>query len=162
MKKRIPLAILALGFIAAACSSNNSTSTTGPNPPPKDTSKTTTTTFHANLTGAAVRPTADTGMHGTAKATFTLKGDSMTYSVTDTAVTSKITAISINGPADSAHTGPVLQVLNAGTGTGPFSGVFTVAATDSLVTFMKSGRAYVTMADSAHTGGILRGQIVSP
>ncbi len=158
MKKRIPLALLALG-VAAACSSNNSTSTTGPNPP-KDT--TTTTTFHANLTGAAVRPAADTGMHGTAKATFTLKGDSMTYSVTDTAVTSKITAISINGPADSAHTGPVLQVLNAGTGTGPFAGSFTVAATDSLVTFMKSGRAYVTMADSAHTGGILRGQIVSP
>ncbi len=170
MKKQIAIAVLAFGFIAAACSSNSNNST-GPNPPPKDTTKTktdtTTATFHANLTGRAVRPTGDTTITGTGRATFIVKNDTVRYTISDTGLTSKITGITLNGPADTGAVAPAVYTFNIGTAGSPWTGTFsTLTGTttmDSLVAWMKTGRAYVTMSDSTHAaanGGVLRGQIL--
>ena len=161
MKKQIPVAILALGVAAAACSSN-SKSSTGPNPPPKDT---TTQTFHANLTARAVRPVGDTAIKGTGRASFVVKNDTVRYTISDTGLTSKITGITLNGPADTLGTAPAVYTFTVDSMGAPFTGTFSTltgtATMDSLLAWMKSGRAYVTMSDSAHAGGVLRGQILT-
>jgi len=106
-------------------------------------------------------------------ATFTISGDSVSYKVTATGLTSPVTVAHIhNGPAGKA--GPVVVPLNispgsdpgTATGEGSFDASAIKATPDGtkmsmsdLLAAMRSGAAYVNVHTQNNKPGEVRGQI---
>jgi hypothetical protein len=132
-------------------------------------------TFTATLTGDAERPTpVVTTTTGTAF--FTVAGPTLLYRIDIVGVDS-VTQAHIHAPADTGgFTGVRVNLCSSGpapacapTTAATFTGVLTSGATvdvtggfpfDSLLVWMRTGRAYVNVHTSENTGGEVRGQIV--
>jgi hypothetical protein len=134
--------------------------------------------FTASLTGAAERPTPVT-TSATGSAQFTVVKDipAVFYRLDVTGIDSAFAA-HIHAPADTGHAAGIVVVLFNGPATGQgFSGtlgqgVFDAAtgmSTDSLITLLENGNAYVNVhtrgptganGSGGHPGGEIRGQVV--
>lgn len=162
MNQRRSFLMLAAIVAAAACSDSTSAIISG---------------FYANLSPDQERPAIGTGGTGTAvftvvgPATSRTPGDSLSYTITATGLTSNWNLAHIHtAPQDSS--GPVrLNLCGTGapapacpTGTGgTVSGRATTTGAisfDSLYVLMKIGRAYVNFHTTNNGGGETRGEVL--
>ena len=128
------------------------------------------------MTGANEVPPVTTTATGTA--TFTAVGGSLLYRVDITSASGmqNITAAHIHGPAAAgANAGVIVNLYVPPAGTAPltFTGPATLVqgvgspnssalSMDSLVAYMRTGRAYVNVHTTANGGGEIRGQVTTP
>lgn len=126
--------------------------------------------FGASLSGAGEVPAVTTSM-GSATATFTLSGTSVSYTITYSSLSAAPTGAHIHLGASTAN-GPVVIAFSGlpTTTSGTFSGTFTsadvkaqtspaVTTLDDLVAQLRAGNAYTNMHTSNNPGGEVRGQI---
>ena len=162
MKGRVISGIAALSGIAvfAACGSDTTT-TVDPTP---------AVTYTSTLSAANERPNVNAST-ATGTATYTLKGNTLSFVVTVSGLTGPATASHIHVGAASAAgavivpfvTGSV-QSGNVASGTIDLSstisnGTSTISG-DSLKVLLNNGNAYTNVHTAANGGGEIRGQII--
>lgn len=121
--------------------------------------------FTANMSGAAERPTP-VASSATGVATFTVRQDTVTFSISVNGLSGVATMVHIHAPADTGQAGPPVHnftITGAAAGT-IVSGMFFRPSSgairqDSLLTLMRNGRAYVNVHTVANPNGEIRGQI---
>jgi hypothetical protein len=153
MIRTVCAALLAASLVVVACDDED------PIEPEQDT-------FTAALTGAAERPTpVTTTATGTFTATLNPTTKTFSYTLTQTGLTG-VTAAHIHGPGTVDQAVGVIVPLTTPT-TSPVTGTFGAAqitaatvSIDSLITLMRTGRAYVNVHTTAFPGGNIRGQLV--
>lgn len=131
--------------------------------------------FTATLSGAAERPTPVVTT-ATGTATFSVVGPTLLYRI-DVADIDSVTQAHIHAPGDTgASVGVRVDLCSSGptppcatTTPNPFTGVLISGATinvtggfpfDSLLVWMRTGRAYVNVHTTPFGAGEIRGQIV--
>jgi CHRD domain-containing protein len=134
------------------------------------------TNFVSALNSAnEVGPNANTSA-GTATATYTVSGTTVSYAITYSGLSGPPTQSHIHVGTDTVNGGvvvPFTGLPNAASGT--FTGTFTAANIaagtaggvtinkndlDSLLTAMRNGQAYTNIHTNARPGGEIRGQIL--
>ena len=162
MRSRVIAGVAALATVAAfaACGSD-STTTVDPTP---------TVTYTSQLSAANEKPNANSST-ATGLATYTLKGNSLSFVVTVNGLTGPATASHIHVGAASATGGVIVPFvtgsvqsgnLTAGTidlSTTVSNGTSTITG-DSLKVLLNNGNAYTNVHTSANGGGEIRGQII--
>ena len=162
MRSRVIAGVAALATVAAfaACGSD-STTTVDPTP---------TVTYTSQLSAANEKPNANSST-ATGLATYTLKGNSLSFVVTVYGLTGPATASHIHVGAASATGGVIVPFvtgsvqsgnLTAGTidlSTTVSNGTSTITG-DSLKVLLNNGNAYTNVHTSANGGGEIRGQII--
>ncbi len=162
MRSRVILGAAALGSITAfaACGSDSGVVV--------DT--TPIVTYKAQLSGANERPNANAST-ATGTATYTLKGNILSYVVTVSGLTTPATAshihvgaASVSGPVIVPYVTGSVQSGNVTAGMIDLSstisnGTSTITG-DSLKVLLNNGNAYTNVHTSTYGGGEVRGQIV--
>ena len=162
MKGRVIAGVVALASIAAfaACGSD-STTTVDPTP---------SVTYTSQLSGANERPNANTST-ATGTATYTLKGNTLSFVVTVNGLTGPATASHIHVGAATASGGVIVPFVTGSVQSGNLtSGTIDLTTTvsngtssisgDSLKVLLNNGNAYTNVHTSANPGGEIRGQII--
>jgi hypothetical protein len=128
--------------------------------------------YTATLNAANELRTPPVNSTATGMATFTLSGDTLTYVITATGLTSNVIASHIHVGSPTTVSGSVVNgfsPVNAITSGTVASGSFllstrvvsnTQISGDSLRTLLNNGNAYVNVHTSTYTGGEIRGPIV--
>jgi hypothetical protein len=162
MKSRILTGVAALASVAAfvACGSDSTTTV--------DT--TPTVTYTSQMSAANEKPNTNSST-ATGTATYTLKGNTLSFVVTVNGLTGPATASHIHVGA-AAVAGPVIvpfvtgsvQSGNVTSGTIDLSttvsnGTSTITG-DSLKVLLNNGNAYTNVHTAANGGGEIRGQII--
>ena len=163
MKGRVISGIAALSGIAtfAACGSDSATTTVDTTP---------AVTYTSTMSAANEKPSPNAST-ATGTATYTLKGNTLSFVVTVSGLTGPATASHIHVGAASVAgavivpfvTGSV-QSGNVASGTIDLSstisnGTSTISG-DSLKVLLNNGNAYTNVHTAANGGGEIRGQIV--
>ena len=133
-------------------------------------------TYSASMTGAKERPNPVTS-NGTGTFTATLDGNTLTYELSFTGLSTNSTGAHIHGPATTEQFTNVLVDFNAtaagrsiilgaasGTGSGtiniaPTAGITATVSGDSLRKLLDLGLLYVNVHSTQFGAGEIRGQI---
>ncbi len=111
----------------------------------------------AFLNGDGERPQVTTSATGLGS--FTLEGNTLTYTITFSGLSAPATAAHIHGPTNTTGSiGVIVPFANVPSATaGTISGTTTVS--DAIKGYLLSGLTYANIHNTNHTGGEIRGQI---
>jgi hypothetical protein len=122
-----------------------------------DKATTTVIPLSVSLSGASERPAVTSP--GAGGGWLSLDGNTLTYSISYSNLTSAASAAHIHGPASTAVSAGVMQGLSGASGTaGTLSGTLTLSEAEK--TSLLAGQTYVNIHTANNGGGELRGQIM--
>ena len=160
MRNRILLGAVAVASIATftACGSDTATTTTP-----------TSITYISTLNGANERP--PNASTATGSATYVLKGNILTYTVSVTGLSGPSTAAHIHVGGAAVAGGVIFPFVNGAVATGtvtsgtidltqPVVNGTSIMSGDSLKVLLNTGNAYTNVHTQANPGGEVRGQII--
>lgn len=162
MRSRVIAGVAALATVGAfaACGSDSTTTV--------DT--TPAVTYTSTMNAANEKPNANAST-ATGTATYTLKGNSLSFVVTVNGLTGPATASHIHVGAASVAGGVIVPFVTGSVQSGNVtSGTIDLSATisngtstitgDSLKVLLNNGNAYTNVHTAANGGGEIRGQII--
>jgi phage-related minor tail protein len=162
MRSRVIAGVATLATVAAfaACGSDSTTTV--------DT--TPAVTYISTLSAANERPSVNSST-ATGTATYTLKGNLLSFLVTVNGLTGPATASHIHVGAASVAGGVIVPFVTGSVQSGnvtsgtidlsmPVSNGTTAITGDSLKVLLNNGNAYTNVHTSANGGGEIRGQII--
>ena len=160
ISRKILGAIVVLSAVAGTACGSDSTGTTTVQ----------STKYVATLNGANERPTPNTSP-ATGTATYTLTGNTLTYSVSVNGLTGPATASHLHVGSAAVAGGVIVGYVTAAVASGTVTSgtidlsqpITTGASTisgDSLRTLLNTGNAYANVHTAAFGGGEIRGQVI--